>query len=230
MKFKITCVVFTFLCFFQNANAQLTGAGIQPKMNFSRHLNVEQNIPKRLARSVEGRLAAVGIDAFADFNLGEKWQFRVKAGVETKGFVSDYYIYQLDERAQKYHYVSTDLNLVRKWGDNKRIQPYNYLGLTTGYLFKNGSKTLPFYEAKTFGNGARLTYEDYSKLNLGFNLGVGLSFDDVLWLELECNRDILAPINQADMKVYNTVYSVNVGINLISIITNFHRSLENGEI
>ncbi|MFT5819052.1 MAG: hypothetical protein ACI8ZM_000274 [Crocinitomix sp.] len=31
-----------------------------------------------------------------------------------------------------------------------------------------------------FGNGAQLTYADYSKFNLGFTAGFGLSFEDVL--------------------------------------------------
>lgn len=218
MKFIISCLAFSFLCCFQTANAQLTGAGIQPKMNFSRHLNVELGIPKRLARSIEGRLASPGIDLFADFRLAEKWTFRTKAGVETKGFVSHHFIYSGEERAQKYHYVSADLNLMRKWGTNKKVQFYNYVGLTTGYLFKKQASELSYFEAKTFGNGARLTYENYAKFNLGAVGGAGLSFNNVLWLEMEYNRDILAPINQADLKVYNTVWSVNVGVNLLKLL------------
>ncbi len=218
MKFLLSCLVFTFLCYSQNASAQLSAAGVQPKMNFARHLNVVQNIPKRLAKSVENRLASPGIDLFADFNIGEKWNFRVKAGVETKGFVSNYFIYELDERAQKYHYVSTDLNVMRKWGENTKLQPYSYIGLSTGYLFKMQARVLADYEAKWLDEGVSLTYDDYSKFNIGFIGGMGLSFDDVLWLELEYNRDILAPINQADLKVYNTVWSVNVGINLLKLL------------
>lgn len=217
MKFKILCTAILFAGISQFANAQLSAVGIQPKMNFSRHMNIEQTVPLRLARSVEGFLSAPGIDAFVDFNLGDKWKFRAKAGFETKGFVSSYFAYELNERAQKYHYVSNDLNIIRNWGKNKKIQPYSYLGVTSGYLFKDNAKVLAEYQAKIFPNSVSLTYDNYSKFNLGFNLGIGLSFNNVLWLELEYNRDILAPINQTDIKVFNTVYSVNVGINLLKL-------------
>lgn len=216
MKFKLLCALL-YLGMCQAVNGQLSAVGIQPKLNIARHLNVVQTLPNRLARSAESYLSSPGIDAYADFNMGDKWNLRVKAGVETKGFVSNYYILGLDERAQKYHYITTDLNVMRKWGNNTRIQPYNYLGLTTGYLFKRQVKVLSPVEAKWLDTGAFLTYESYSKLNLGLTVGFGLSFADVLWLELEYNRDVLATINQSNVKVFNTVYSVNVGVNLLKL-------------
>jgi hypothetical protein len=218
MKFKVLFSVFTFLCFFQNANAQLTGAGIQPKMNFSRQYNVVRDMPMQHAITAQGRMSSPGIDVFADFNIGEKWTFRAKAGVETKGFVSDDYFYDVTNRVQKFHYVSTDLNVIRKWGEKTKVQPYNYLGLSTGYLFKRTGEVASPLESTWLDENNQLTFEDYSKFNLGFNAGFGLSFNDVLWLELDYNRDILAPLKQGNLKVYNTVYSVNVGINLLKLL------------
>lgn len=212
-------VVLTLLFMSSNGFSQVTGAGIQVKYNFARHLNVIQNIPKRFARTAEDVLATPGIDIYGDYSFGNNWFFRGKAGIETKGFVGQITHPSYENESYRFRYRSADLSIGRRYGQGTAIQAYNYLGLSVGNNYKREVEVLGFWAQPIVDPDLPLNFNDYARWTLGMTAGFGLSFDDVLWLELEYNRDIIAPLQTPDLHIYNLVYSVQVGVNLLKIIT-----------
>lgn len=213
-SWKWSGIIFiVLLAFSSNSFSQITGAGIQPKYNLSRQLNLDQDQALEHAISVQDYIFTSGFDAFIDVALGDKWTFRGKAGYETKGFYG-YLTYPYSYDKHKFNYVSTDLNVLRKWGNSEKVQVYNFLGVTAGYLVSRTGGRYPVWLPPQ-------TYEimdGYSRFNLGLLGGVGLSLSDVCWFELEYNQDVLAPLNHADLKVRNTVFSANIGVNVLKLI------------
>lgn len=191
--------------------AQITGLGIQPKINFSSQLFIDQNV--KLKHGIYGTdyMSSAGFDVFTDYKIGERFKLRGKLGIESKGYANKgIAIYGNSISHNIYRYVSLDLGLtydVFKW-DNMAL--YVTGGLSNGYVF---SRIRSVESAHSLIPPA--LNSEYDAYNLGGIIAIGYNVGDVMWLEAEWNRDILAPLNSQQLKVYNSVYSVNVGVNLL---------------
>lgn len=203
--------------------AQISGAGIQPKANFTNQIIVWQHLDPKFARSANNLLSSAGVDAYMDIDLGEKWKFRTKAGVETKGFVSTSAAYPLQDRTHKFNHVTLDANILKFWGAaDRKIKLYNYVGLTGGYAYSQKTPSYdPWYPPTPFVDPTAfisIDYEKYDRFNLGGVAGIGLSFGEFLWLELEYGRDILYSLTTPEYKVYNNGHSINMGVNVLEVL------------
>lgn len=197
--------------------AQFSGFGIQPKYHFSRHIYVLQDLPKKFARTTDELMSRPGIDLLVDYNLTEKWKVRGKMGYESKGSVTSYYTGVKQTSRYQFNYVAVDLSANRYWGKNNQIQPYNYAGLSIGYLVSQHTDSLPPWAIDGNDPSYPANYDGFSNFNFSYILGVGLSFDNVLWLELERNGDIIPAYQSSQLNVRNVVSSVSVGINLLRL-------------
>jgi len=195
---------------------QIQQAGFQLKYNFARHLVVQKNMPAKFARSVQNVLASPGGDLFADYLLNDKWSIRSKLGYEVKGFVGNFTPYLIEEESFKFRHISIDLNVQRYYGDGG-VRFYNFLGVSTGYML---SHSIPDLEQSPGDYSlAKIEYgkfDNYRKFGWGLNVGLGINFDDFIWLELEYNRDISASIETTTVKEYNLIYGVQFGMNVLS--------------
>jgi hypothetical protein len=199
--------------------AQINQAGIQMKYNFARHLVVQKNTPKKFARTAQNILASPGIDLFMDYSMNDQWSVRTKLGLETKGFVGNFTPYIIDQSAYKYHHASLDLSVLRYYGQGA-LRFYNYLGITSGYQFTSQVPPLEgVYQHNSTITEEYQKFYDYQKVGLGGVLGIGMNVNNFMWLELEYNRDVLASIETETAREYNLVYSVQVGFNVLKMIT-----------
>lgn len=201
-----------------SAISQISALGIQPKLHFSRQIFVFKDMPKKFARSASERVARTGIDLYADFDLSERWQLRSKFGYEVKGY-SRKLIDNVGKQIQgnqQYKYLATDLSLLKYWGENIRIQPYIFAGVSLGYLVKQNS-TFPIYWTDEVGGEVDAT--ELSSWNFSYTAGIGLSFDRVMWLEIERNGDIIPVYQSEEVNRRNVVTSVSVGVNLLAFFT-----------
>jgi hypothetical protein len=196
--------------------SQIVGAGIQPKLTVSRQINVVQEIPKEFARSVESFLSAPGCELFADYSLSTSWRLRLKAGVETRGYVSQYPGISVDQRAQKFKHISTSLSALYYFRKDAPIRPYLLAGVHSGYLYQSEVIEELIKIEGTYYTPANINHSDYAHINLSGTGGLGIDFHDKLWLEFSYNRDLIAPLQNAELKAFNSMYSFNVGINLLN--------------
>lgn len=212
-KIAVTCLI--VLVSFTGVS-QIVGAGIQPKVTFSRHINVTQGIPKKFARTAESFLASPGVELYADYSLAQRLRLRLNAGLETRGFVTNYPTVSLENRAQKYQHISTSLSLLYYLRKEAAIKPYLTGGIHSGYLIKTVVDDELNSTHGNFYTPTNLDHTDYAHFNLSYTGGFGIDFHEKLWLECTYNRDILAPLQNAEYKVFNSMYSFNVGINLLN--------------
>ncbi len=203
--------------------AQFTGFGIQPKINFSRQLIVDNALPATFAKQETNRSASLGLDLFVDYALADRFNLRGKAGFESKGFSKRFWsVNQYMISFNRFKYVSVDILGRYDFALFENTRLYANFGISAGYLYKKmliSTGSVPFPNVLE-----KATELAYSPFNLGGIVGLGCSFGDALWLEVDWNRDILAPAKADELKVYNSVFAVNIGINILGMIQNVKTS------
>ncbi len=205
-----------FMCMALNSNAQISGIGIQPKMQFSTQTYHNPEKPKD-GVSAEQDLSSFGIDAYFDYRFNDKWKLRIKSGVEKKGYENRYHNGLSDDKVidqYVFKYTSLDVQTVYDIRTFGHFTPTLSLGLSSGYLYDRPENS---YEYEIFGEPFE-HYDDFSSFSLGSTLGLGFHFDDIIWVDLEWNRDLFGIVKRPDLVKRNRTYSINVGINILKIL------------
>lgn len=216
-RLSISLLVWFFFLIFQG-RGQVSGFGFQPKQHFARQIKIIQNIPKKFARSTDQILSKTGIDLFMDYDFGQKWKARLKLGYESKGFSTNHLDFLESGGHFEFNYVATDLNVLRFWGTKTKVQPYNFAGLSLGYLVSQKTWDLSLSLAGYHDPSYPKDYNSFSSVNFSYVFGFGLSFDQVMWLEIERNADLIPSYRSSDLHICNVVSSVSVGVNLLALI------------
>ena len=192
--------------------AQLTGAGIQPKLHFSIHVLEDPDLEPKFARSSTEILHSYGVDAYADYGIGRLIKLRAKIGYESKGAAGwfDHYNHVHYSKSQ-FNYVSTDLQARVLLRPDKLFRPSISFGTTVGYLVGRDVQETTSFHTTTF-------YNDYSPWNFGLTGAIGFEYDNVFFCEVEVNRDILRPVRSTELNIYNSVVGFNVGVNVLEIV------------
>lgn len=219
---KIVLSVFSTL-FLITGNAQISALGIQTKVNGARH---HYNFPEQPKDGVSAtdNLYSFGADIFGDYQLTNKITFRAKVGYETKGFTAFQSFTNSpspNDGKYKFNYFSTDLVVnYHIFTMNDAVKIYPFAGFSMGYLH---NKNVP---APSAGNSVShypaLTnnFSNYSNFNFGAILGAGINIKNVFWLEAELNKDLVSPLNNANLSARNRVISLNLGVNLLQVYKN----------
>ena len=205
-----------FICMSLNSNAQISGFGIQPKIQFSTQTHHNPEKPKDGVSAEQG-LTSYGIDAFLDYQLSDKWKLRIKSGIETKGYESRYHNSSSPEKVidqYLFKYISMDAQSIYNFKSLGPITPTISAGLSTGYLF---SKPENSWEYETFGEPFE-HFDDFSSFCLGTTLGLGFHVNDIVWIDCEWNRDLIASIQRNNLVKRNRAYSINIGINVLKLV------------
>ena len=215
-RLSIGLLVCFVLSYFHGIS-QISGFGFQPKQHFARQINILQTVSKNFARTTDQILSKSGIDLFVDYDLGQKWKIRMKLGYESKGFSTNHVDFLESGGHFEFNYVATDLNVIRYWGQGKKVQPYNFAGLSLGYLVNQKTWGPPLYDPTYHGPSYPKDYDSFSAFNFSYVFGFGLSFDQVMWLEFERNGDLIPSYRSEDLNIRNVVTSISVGINLLKL-------------
>ena len=173
------------------------------------------------------KLYTFGYDLYGDYELASAFTLRLKAGYETKGLTNKYNTgipgLEVNDK-YSFNYLSSDLvinyNLLNL--DNK-LKPlltiYPFAGLSFGYLLSY-SPVEPISGPGPYVTPLHDNFEDYATFNLGAVYGIGINIKDLVWLEMELNNDILAPLQRSYLVSRNRVNSVNVGLNVLQLLKN----------
>lgn len=217
-------IVATTLIIAFNVNAQISGAGIQVKVNSSSQLHKIPNDFK-YGRTGTGSLITLGGDLFVDYSLNKKLKVRLKGGYEQKGFVN----YGLQGSAEgttiktkldqgNFHSISSDL-VLNYYFSKMNIKPYALIGISTSYLLNRSyviNTANPFshiFAVEDFNE----KFKSYSDFNIGAVVGAGIDFKNIIWIEAEFNPDLISPVITNDLKIKNHTFSINIGINLLEL-------------
>ena len=197
-----------------NSISQISSFGIQPKVHFNRQIYQPKLTIQHVGLSAESFLTTFGADLFMDVELSKRFRIRIKAGYESKGF-STHYSSGHASSPNKFHYLAGDVNLNFNLLPDNAIQPYLFLGISSGYLVKSSISSDTTILRLNHHN---VGYDKYRDLQLSASAGFGIDFNEVLYLEFEFNRDILYPINEPALNLWNVSYSINAGLHIPGLI------------
>lgn len=141
---------------------------------------------------------------------------RLKAGLETRGYFSQYPGISVDRLGQKFKHVSTSLSALFYFRKDSLIRPYLLAGVHSGHLYQSEVVEELITLDGTYYTPANINHSDYAHFNLSGTGGFGIDFHGKLWLECSYNRDLIAPLQNSELKAFNSMYSFNVGINLLN--------------
>lgn len=155
---------------------------------------------------------------YAEKNLGRYLSFRPAIGYIQKGFLDEitfltaegYEIAVKDNRVV-FHDLSLDLTLkVNPF--NKSVKPYIVGGLRGDYLLDYRSVIIGF-QGEEYELNTKL-YDDFNKFTMGAIIGVGVSFIDLFFLDLEYNPAISKNFNSDGLAIKDKYFSLTFGLNI----------------
>lgn len=140
----------------------------------------------------------------------------MKAGLETIGYFSQYPGISVDRRGQKFKHVSMSLSALFYFRKDSLIRPYLLAGAHSGHLYQSEVVEELITLDGMYYTHAKINHSDYAHFNVSGTGGFGIDFHGKLWLECSYNRDLIAPLQNSELKAFNSMYSFNVGINLLN--------------
>jgi len=101
-----------------------------------------------------------------------------------------------------------------------RFTPYGLLGFRCDYMFSYRN-----IQIEEVGSGLVIdSYSDitqeFKKLNIGGLIGLGVEFNDVMYLELEYNPSITKSINEQLLDIKDICWEIKMGVNINKLIKN----------
>ncbi|MGD9605792.1 MAG: porin family protein [Bacilli bacterium] len=159
---------------------------------------------------------------YAEKNIGKYISFRPALGYLQKGFVDDITLTTAEgeELAIKdnkvvFHDLSLDLSL-KIIPFEKNLKPYIFLGLRGDYLMDYRSVIVDF-QGEEYELDTEL-YDNFNKFNLGAVFGFGISYKDLLFLDLEYNPSITKNYESSGLAINDKYFSLTVGLNINKLI------------
>ena len=161
---------------------------------------------------------------YAEKYFGKHLSLRPVLGYIQKGFVDDITLTTAEgeELAVKdnkvvLHDLSLDLS-IKIIPIQKSIKPYILLGLRGDYLMDYRSVIIDFQ-----GEDRELNtdlYDDFNKFTLGGLIGVGISYNDLLFLDLEYNPAISKNFESDGLAIHDKYFTLTIGLSINQLIKN----------
>ena len=169
----------------------------------------------------DNRTGLIG-QVYAEKNFGRYLSFRPTTGYIQKGFIDDITLKTEDgeELGVKnnnvlFHDLSLDL-VLKVIPVDKTIKPYIFGGVRGDYLLDYRSVIINFQ-----GEDHELDtdlYDDFNKFTLGTIIGVGVSYKDLLFLDLEYNPAITKNFESDGLAINDKYFSLTLGVNINRLI------------
>ena len=161
---------------------------------------------------------------YAEKYFGKHLSLRPVFGYIQKGFVDDITLKTAEgeELAVKDNKVVLhDLSLylsIKIIPIQRSIKPYVLLGLRGDYLIDYRSVIIDFQ-----GEDRELNtelYDDFNKFTLGGLIGVGISYNNLLFLDLEYNPAISKNFESDGLVIYDKYFTLTIGLSINQLIKN----------
>lgn len=161
---------------------------------------------------------------FAEKYLGKYLSILPAIGYIQKGYVDDIKWVALDGSPVEittvnnrvvFHDLSMDVSF-KIMPFQKKIKPYLLLGLRGDYLMDYRGVIVNFQ-----GENLELNkdlYNDYNKFTLGGILGAGISYHELLFMDLEYNPSITKNFDSSFMAIHDSYFSLSMGMNINQLI------------
>lgn len=191
------------------------GAGIA-----NQYWDYENDMFSNLSGWKEKKIGFIG-QVYGEKNIVKYLSFRPAIGYLQKGFVDDFtYTTEEEELVVKdnnviFHDLSIELSF-KIISIDKNFKPYLFLGLRGDYLLDYRSVIIDFQgeEHELYTD----LYDDFNKFNLGAIFGFGISYKDLLFIDLEYNPAIMKNFESNLLAINDKYYSLTVGLNINRLI------------
>ena len=207
------------LIFYFTVNGQLIenyglklGAGLS-----NQHWKYKMAMFSNLPDWKENKLGIIG-QVYAEKNFGKYISIRPAIGYIQKGFVEDVTLtIGEDERISvknnkvAFHDLSLDLP-IKIMPVDKLLKPYLFMGLRADYLLDYRNVIVNFH-----GEDIELDphlYDDFNKFTLGAIIGLGCSYNNLFFLDLEYNPAIIKNYDSNAIAVNGRYFSLTIGLNI----------------
>ncbi len=169
----------------------------------------------------ENKTGVIG-QIYAEKKIGKHLSFQPAIGYIQKGFTDDLTIATHEEEALAVkdnrvilHNLALDLAF-KAIPFNKDFKPYLKLGLRTDYLMGYRSVLVNF-QGKDHEMDTKL-YDDFNKFTLGAILGVGISYKDLLFIDLNYNPPLTKNFESDLLAINDRLFSLTFGVNINQLI------------
>ncbi len=205
------------------AKQPIVNFGLEAKLNSANQMvHNPQNIASETYHWES--LNGIGANSFLEFQPNRIWKFTGRFGYNQKGFIQEEQtvfkvinnnkieapITSTESHKNKFHYLNLDAVVKYNLG-KKMIIPFLETGLRANYLIaeKRGSADLFKISGNQFYN-----YKDYKKFAMGLIAGLGICYENKIFLLFETDIDLSKSVNTTDLSVKNRVFSVILGVNI----------------
>jgi len=225
LKQKIIVLAF-FLGFFTTAFSQSENSsdryGLFYSHNFSSQTNFNPMIPEDGVFQWN-TLSTYGIGAFYEKLIRQKFAINTQAIFQVKGYKETAQIAEINipgsfrenDYANKFRYVTLEINPVYYFSKSKIITPFISAGLNGNYLINSdlGSDEYPINTSYPVNE-----YDEFRRLSMGYNLSAGIFMNNLLSLEGKFQKDLTPILNKENLQIWNWVWSINFKLNVQQIL------------
>lgn len=161
---------------------------------------------------------------FAEKYLGKYFSFRPAIGYIQKGYTTEITLlngtaedfnFSKGDYIANFHNLSMDLTL-KVMPLQKDIRPYLLIGLRGDYLLDHQSKIIEDNGVK-HQTDSELS-NSYNNFTLGGLLVVGISYNDLMFMDLEYNPSLTKNYESSSMAIYDRYFSLTLGMNINQLI------------
>jgi hypothetical protein len=217
-KAKILVLILIFCVnvngqFFNNYGLRI-GAGLS-----NQYWQYKTKVYSRLTRW-KNYSTGINGQVYAEKNLGKHFSLRHSIGYVQKGFTDNIVLSPAGEKdiATKDKLVLHDLSLdlsSKIIPIQKKIKPYLFIGLRGEYLMFYRDVIKDYEEDLKFNADL---YDNFNKFTLGGLLGVGILYDDLLFLDFEYNPMITKNFESEGLAVTDKYFSLTAGLNINRLV------------
>ncbi len=169
----------------------------------------------------DNKIGIIG-QLYAEKNFGKYFSFRPAIGYLQKGYIDDITLIfpngeelAINDNRVILHDLSLDLSLKITPLD-KILKPYILLGLRGDYLLDYRSIIVDF-QGKSHELNTSL-YNSFNKFTLGGIIGVGLLYNDMIFMDLEYNPAITKNLELSFLSINDKFFSLTLGLNINQLI------------
>lgn len=197
------------------------GAGLS-----SQHWEFKKDRFSNLTQWKDNKVGLIG-QFYAEKNINKFLSLRPAIGYLQKGFIDDIVLINADgeelgvkDNRVIFHDVSLDVAL-KIIPLDKKVKPYLLLGLRGDYLLDYRSVIIDFQGEELEMNTD--LYDDFNTFTLGAIFGVGISYNDIFFLDVEYNPALTKNIESDGLAIKDRYIGLTLGIQVNRLIKSIRK-------
>jgi hypothetical protein len=197
--------------------------------NFAAQINYNPSSPQN-GKFQWNYLPADGFGIFAEKDYRNRRLTLAMGGTyQTKGYretIQTAFIgipesYREGTYGNRFRYLTVESNVKYNLVKDMLVIPSVFVGANVNRLlsYEMGSDVFPINTSRPFTQ-----YGKFRDWSLGYNIGVGATFNQLLIIEGKLQKDLTPIHDENDLQVWNWVWSLNVKVNILGVLADIRRT------